>query len=94
MKPLLSGNIEGTPWHSSQYAALPVIYAQDASLEISRANNVLQRDSISGSKVVPFVTEGLEGFDINEPEDIILATHYLTTGEARLTKIEIEPFFR
>lgn len=83
--PFTNGN---TPWHSSQYAALPEIYAQDASLEIAWSRVPLESGSIAGEAIIPFVSQGLEGFDINEPEDWLLAEHYLAKGEARLPGIK------
>lgn len=76
-----------TPWHSSQYAALPEIYAQDASLEIAWSRVPLESGSIAGEAIIPFISQGLEGFDINEPEDWLLAEHYLAKGEACLPSI-------
>ena len=31
--------------------------------------------------------EGFEGFDVNDPEDRVLAEHYLSTGEATLPPV-------
>lgn len=76
-----------TPWHSSQYAALPEIYAQDASLEIAWSHIALEHKTIAGEAIIPFISEGLEGFDINEPEDWLLAEHYLAKGQVRLPAI-------
>jgi N-acylneuraminate cytidylyltransferase len=81
-----------TPWHSSQYAALPEIYAQDASLEIAWSRIALERNTIAGEAIIPFISHGLEGFDINEPEDWLLAEHYLAQGEARLPAIGHTPY--
>jgi CMP-N,N'-diacetyllegionaminic acid synthase len=87
MLPLLPFTNDGTPWHSSQYAALPELYAQDASLEISWSRNVFERNTIAGEAIIPFFSNGLEGFDINETEDWMLAEIYLETGQARLPTI-------
>jgi CMP-N,N'-diacetyllegionaminic acid synthase len=92
MLPVMPFTNDGTPWHSSQYAALPEIYAQDASLEIAWTRVALQQNSIAGEAIVPFVSQGLEGFDINEPEDLLLAEHYLAHGDVRLPGIEIPPY--
>jgi N-acylneuraminate cytidylyltransferase len=81
-----------TPWHSSQYAALPEIYVQNASLEIAWSRVALETKSIAGEAIVPFVSQGLEGFDINDPEDWLLAEHYLSTGEGRLPVIGQSPY--
>jgi N-acylneuraminate cytidylyltransferase len=81
-----------TPWHSSQYAALPEIYAQDASLEIAWSRIPLEQGSIAGEAIIPFVSQGLEGFDINESEDWLLAEHYLINGQVCLPSVKFDPF--
>jgi CMP-N,N'-diacetyllegionaminic acid synthase len=87
--PFMNGT---TPWHSSQYAALPEIYAQDASLEIAWSRIALKQNTIAGEAIIPFISEGLEGFDINEPEDWLLAEHYLAHRQAKLPFISQSPF--
>lgn len=89
MLPVMPFSNGTTPWHSSQYAALPEIYAQDASLEIAWSRLPLESGSIAGESIIPFVSQGFEGFDINQPEDWVLAEHYLSTGEASLPEINI-----
>jgi N-acylneuraminate cytidylyltransferase len=92
MLPIMPFNNGNTPWHSSQYPALPEIYAQDASLEIARSRIALEQNTIAGEAIIPFISQGLEGYDINEPEDWLLAEHYLSTGQTRLPDISIAPF--
>ncbi|WP_374615165.1 acylneuraminate cytidylyltransferase family protein [Sphingorhabdus sp.] len=92
MLPVMPFTKGGTPWHSSQYAALPEIYAQDASLEIAWSRIALEQNTIAGEAIIPFVSQGFEGFDINEPEDLLLADHYLAAGEIRLPDIKIPPY--
>lgn len=91
MLPIMPFTLNGTPWHSSQYAALPEIYAQDASLEIAWSRIALAQNTIAGEAIIPFISQGLEGFDINEPEDWLLAEYYLAHGQARLPVIAHEP---
>lgn len=91
MLPVLPFVNGATPWHSSQYAALPEIYAQDASLEIAWSRVPLKSGSIAGEAIIPFISEGLEGFDINEPEDWWMAEGLLATGEAKLPVISQIP---
>lgn len=92
MLPLMPFTNATTPWHSCQYAALPEIYAQDASLEIAWSSVALEQNSIAGEAVIPFISQGLEGFDINEPADWLLAEHYLASGEARLPVVNHTPY--
>ncbi len=92
MLPFLPLSNGTTPWHSSQLAALPEVYVQDASLEIAWTR-VVRQGQIAGEVIVPFVSEGLEGFDINRPEDWLLAEHFVTTGEGLLVPIRIPACF-
>jgi CMP-N,N'-diacetyllegionaminic acid synthase len=92
MLPLMPFSNGSTPWHSSQYAALPEVFVQDASLEIAWARVARESNSIAGEAIVPFVSQALEGFDINQPEDWILAEHYLATGSATLPAIAMAPY--
>ena len=92
MLPVMPFSNGDTPWHSCQYAALPPIYAQDASLEIAWSRVPMALNSIAGEAIIPFISQGLEGFDINQPEDWVLAEHYLSTGEADLPTISLEPY--
>jgi CMP-N,N'-diacetyllegionaminic acid synthase len=92
MFPLLPFQNDGVPWHSSQYTSLPEIYVQNASLEIAWTKVALHKGSIAGNSIIPFVSEGLEGFDINNPEDWILAEHFIDSGEAKIVEIQTKPF--
>jgi CMP-N,N'-diacetyllegionaminic acid synthase len=76
IRPLLD-QPDDRPWHSMPYQALPEIYAQNASLEIAWCRVVRQTGTIAGSVICPFFTEDLEGFDLNRPDDWVLAEHYL-----------------
>jgi N-acylneuraminate cytidylyltransferase len=92
MLPVMPFTNGATPWHSSQYAALPEIYVQDASLEIAWSRIALEKNTIAGEVIIPFLSQGLEGFDINEAEDWLLAEHHLANGQARLPTISHVPF--
>jgi len=92
MTPLLPNYNETTPWHSCQYAALPEIYSQDASLEIAQTRVALEQNSIAGEVIIPFISRGNEGFDINEPEDLWLAERLLSVNSVALPNIKIEPY--
>jgi CMP-N,N'-diacetyllegionaminic acid synthase len=77
MRPVMANpDRAATPWHSMPYQALPPVYAQNASLEIARTAAPLRMGTISGTVIMPFLTEGLEGFDINGPDDWLLAEHH------------------
>jgi CMP-N,N'-diacetyllegionaminic acid synthase len=57
------------PWHSSQMAALPEVWVQNASMEIAWINTIERYGNQAGEVVAPFFTEGHEGFDINDEHD-------------------------
>jgi N-acylneuraminate cytidylyltransferase len=92
MLPLIPFSNGTTPWHSSQYAALPEIYVQDASLEIAWTRIPLEQNSIAGEAIIPFVSQGHEGYDINEPKDWWLAERMLDNEEATLPVIKSPAF--
>jgi N-acylneuraminate cytidylyltransferase len=92
MLPLLPFGTAQQPWHSTPYQALPEIYVQNASLEIARTRVVTERRSIAGEVIVPFVTEGYEGFDINAPEDWMIAERLLADGTATLPAVHRVPY--
>ena len=52
----------------------------------------LQTHTIAGEVLVPFITEGYEGFDINDPHDWMIAERLLSDGSAALPRVAQEPF--
>ena len=80
------------PWHSTPYQALPPVYVQNASLEIAWTRVVRERRTIAGDVLVPFLTEGYEGFDINDAADWMVAERLLADGTVTLPKVAKEPF--
>lgn len=93
MYPLMPLTKEGeTPWHSSQMAALPTVHVQNASLEIAWTRVALEGGTIAGRVLMPFLTEPMEGFDINDMEDWWYAQHLLAEGQATLPPVSVEPW--
>jgi N-acylneuraminate cytidylyltransferase len=92
MRPFAPQGPGPTPYHSTQYAALPPIYVQNASLEIAWTRVPLELNSIAGEVLTPFLTEGDEGFDVNRPRDWRLLEMALERGEATLPQIDRPPY--
>ncbi len=92
MRPLLEGGPKRPPWHSTPYQGLPTVYAQNASLEIAWSRVALEEGSISGEMLVPFLTQGVEGFDINGAHDWIVAEYLVASGEGQLPRVPQEPY--
>jgi CMP-N,N'-diacetyllegionaminic acid synthase len=87
MRPFLDDGGINPPWHSTAYQGLPVVHAQNASLEIAWSKVVLEGGTIAGKIITPFITEGYEGFDINKAEDWVLAEALVEKGLAALPAI-------
>ena len=92
MFPLLPFGPETQPWHSTPYQALPPVYVQNASLEIAWTRVVQERRSIAGEVLVPFVTDGYEGFDINDAYDWMVAERLLADGLVQLPPVAQMPY--
>ena len=75
-----------------QMAALPEVYVQNASLEIAWSRVALEGRTIAGEVLIPFVSVGFEGFDINQPEDWWLAEHLLVSKQAQLPPVKTPAF--
>jgi CMP-N-acetylneuraminic acid synthetase len=103
MTPLLQSEIRSSiadrtspvaspPWHSRPYQSLPPVYVQNASLEIAWTRVVLDQGTIAGDVLTPFITEGHEGFDINDPYDWMVAERLLVDGTVALPRVPQEPY--
>lgn len=78
------------PMRDKQIQALPPVWVQNGSLEIAWAETVYRYRSFSGPVIYPFRTRGHEGFDINRPEDVVIANWLISTGQARLPEISVD----
>jgi N-acylneuraminate cytidylyltransferase len=92
MFPLLPFGNGDQPWHSTPYQALPLVYVQNASLEIAWTRVVFDGRTIAGQVMVPLVTEGYEGFDINDPNDWMIAERLIAAGGATLPRVPQAPY--
>lgn len=94
MTPLLHDGPVSPPWHSMPYQALPPVYAQNASLEIAWSRTVRETGTIAGTRIVPFLTRGHEGLDLNEPRDWWYGEYLVASGEAELPRVASTPWLR
>ena len=92
MHPILEQPLDGPPLHSRQTAALAPIFVQNASLEIIWCHNVFQDRSISGKIIMPFLTEGYEGEDLNDERDWRHVTSIAESEPNMLPTIDRPPF--
>ena len=94
MHPLMPMQPEGAPapWHSMQYAALPKVYVQNASLEIAWTKVALEKGTIAGDVITPFLTHDDEGLDVNSQYDWRLLEMMVNDGSATLPEIDRPAF--
>ncbi len=83
MRPLLPQTPGEVPTHSRQYKSLPEVYVQNSSLEIAWTR-ITKRNEIAGERVVPFLTDAVEGFTIDYESDWEQAERMIESGAARL----------
>jgi N-acylneuraminate cytidylyltransferase len=88
MRPLLDQSQLASAWHAGQYQALPEVYAQNSALEIAWTRVVSQTGTREGRVVAPYLTEGYEGFNIDDEEDWERARRLLDAGLATLPEVE------
>jgi CMP-N-acetylneuraminic acid synthetase len=70
MEPLMPGwHDQYAPRHSMPTQVLDPVYVQNASLEMAWCWVLDQTRTISGTTVCPFLTDEIEGFDINTEQD-------------------------
>ena len=89
MRPLLDQGHLDVAWHAGQYQALPPIYVQNSALEIAWTRVVSQTGTREGRVVAPFLTQGFEGFNIDDEEDWERARRLLDGGEATLPEVKV-----
>lgn len=77
----------GVPWHNQQKSALSEVFVQNASLEIINSATVNRLNSLSGSRIIPYIMDGYEGFDINTPDDFKYLEFLLSLGEVKLPRL-------
>lgn len=79
------------PWHARQYQDLPSVYVQNSSLEIAWARVIHETNSREGKTIVPYFTEGYEGFSIDYEIDWMIAELLLDSGKTTLPVIKTRP---
>jgi N-acylneuraminate cytidylyltransferase len=67
--PFMEQNGRLIPTHSSPTNTLEEIWVQNASLEVVKAETILNKKSLAGDRILKFEMPGLEGFDLNTLSD-------------------------
>jgi N-acylneuraminate cytidylyltransferase len=92
MTPLLDQSHLESAWHAGQYQALPRVYVQNSALEIAWTRVVAETGTREGRVVAPFLTQGLEGFNVDDEDDWERAERLLASGAASLPAVDVPPY--
>lgn len=93
MKPMIENpDPSGIEWYSTPLQALPDVYAQNSSLEIAKTQIPLTTNSISGKQIIPYFTNGFEGYDLNTEKDWIYSEYLIKTKRVKLPVIFRDPY--
>ena len=92
MGPLLDQSELDVAWHAGQYQALPPVYSQNSALEIAWTRVVTETGTREGSVLAPFLTQGLEGFNVDDEDDWEQAARLVASGEATLPEVGRPPY--
>ena len=84
---MIGKSLKNEYWHSTPYQALPIVYAQNASLEIAWTKIPLQSNTIAGKRILPFLTQGFEGYDLNNEKDWVYAEYLIRSNRVHLPQI-------
>ncbi len=92
MSALLDQSHLDVAWHAGQYQALPHVYVQNSALEIAWTRVVSAHGTREGEVLAPFLTQGLEGFNVDDEEDWRRAEELVASGVATLTAVGRAPY--
>ena len=92
MSPLLDQSELDVAWHAGQYQALPPVYSQNSALEIAWTRVVTETGTREGRVLAPFLTQGLEGFNVDDEDDWEQAARLVASGEATLPEVGRPPY--
>jgi N-acylneuraminate cytidylyltransferase len=92
MRPLLDQSHLEVAWHAGQYQALPEVYVQNSALEIAWTRVVSETGTREGRVVTPYLTQGHEGFNVDDEEDWERAERLLSSGAASVPAVPRPPY--
>ena len=79
-------------WHAGQYQALPRVYSQNSALEIAWTRVVTETGTREGRVLAPFLTQGYEGFNVDDEDDWARAEALVASGAATLPTVDRDPY--
>lgn len=60
------------------------IFCQNGCIHIAQTSIIGKYSNVSGLRIMPFRTQGYEGFDINTPDDLEFANFLIEKGKVRI----------
>jgi CMP-N,N'-diacetyllegionaminic acid synthase len=94
MTPLLDQTHLEVTWYAGQYQALPRVYVQNSALEIAWTRVVTETRTREGRVLAPFLTQGYEGFNVDDEDDWERAESLVAGGRVRLPAVDADPYPR
>ena len=92
MVPVLDQSHLEVAWHAGQFPALPEIYVQNSALEIAWTRVVTEEGTREGKTLAPFLTQGREGFNVDDEDDWARAKRLVEAGAVTLTAVSRTPY--
>lgn len=71
--PLMNGKTNGFPDYDLSTQSLGTVWVQNGCIHVAQVKTLEKFGNVSGEVIWPFFTEGIEGVDINTPEDLQFA---------------------
>lgn len=59
--------------HTLSYQSLPPVYINNASIDVTKPSTILEQNSITGRKILAYLMDEIDSFDINTPLDLVIA---------------------
>ena len=73
MTPFLTMNNVEVPWFDKPTQSLGDVYCQNGCIHVAWTETLKKFGNVSGERIRPFFTEGNEGIDINDAQDLLFA---------------------
>jgi CMP-N,N'-diacetyllegionaminic acid synthase len=88
--PYLNQETNQIPTHNMPTQSLPIVWVQNASLEVVRYSSLIETKSISGKNVLAIQLPDFEGYDLNTQEDWDYL-EFLVSKKPELLRMDLKP---
>jgi N-acylneuraminate cytidylyltransferase len=63
--------------HTLSYHLLPEVYVQNAAIDVTKPATIYEKDSITGTNILPLIMDERESIDLNTQMDFEIAEHLI-----------------